>query len=64
MQHSIAAAKQERVFMGFMAEDSASGKLIGRALASFLDVEAMLSPPWSTSQPLCSSRSTCLWRTA
>jgi len=36
---------------GFIAEDSASGELIGCAFASFLAAEAVLPPPWPTSKP-------------
>ena len=37
---------------GFVAEDSASGELIGCAFASFLAAEAMMPPPWPTSKPV------------
>lgn len=43
--------RKKRMCSGFVAEDRASGELIGCAFASFLAAEAMLPPPWPTSKP-------------
>ena len=36
---------------GFVAQERASGALIGCAFASFMAAEAALPPPWPTSKP-------------
>ena len=36
---------------GFVAQERASGALIGCAFASFMAAEAAMPPPWPTSKP-------------